>query len=354
MCDTNVLKLILSSSNIKADTLILDQVRQILATQHDPESSIQHLKVLSSLLEICCDHLTDEVANKICQDLCLPFLFKSSENVAIPTSNVIVDIVSSISKLSFGRLSGVNRELLQMLCLQSLEAASDDVNLSTRKILHIKYAVQLTGSLLSVSTDVTWKDLVFKQILANIKNSDDIVLNQILRVIFPAIFSKDQSTLPNQLELLWDLISSIGYNVSGNQGDHRDQSNKCFLLLCSFADQFFPLHSSKHYTQLVAQDQFWSLLQTGFYNRDPLTRKRTLYLLKRILEITEKNQVAICGKGKNSEHGSPLFWWKVEDSKELSNTWDDYILLVETLEEKQVKYISGISPYMKISISPYV
>ncbi|KAI0221146.1 putative methyltransferase TARBP1 [Lamellibrachia satsuma] len=64
-----------------------------------------------------------------------------------------------------------------------------------------------------------------------------------------------------------------------------------------------------------------------------------MYLLKRILDALEKSDMAV---NTNSMSDDVKFWWRPEAKKDVSNVWNDYILLMETLEEKQTHVIKPL------------
>ena len=81
-------------------------------------------------------------------------------------------------------------------------------------------------------------------------------------------------------------------------------------------------------------DQFWAMLQSGLMSVDSLTRKRAMYLVKRSVDtltsdmcrVTD-NTGLICDK---------------ENKNTARDTFDDYFLILETLEEKQVHLVKQV------------
>uniref|UniRef100_A0AAQ5YJS7 tRNA (guanosine(18)-2'-O)-methyltransferase TARBP1 n=1 Tax=Amphiprion ocellaris TaxID=80972 RepID=A0AAQ5YJS7_AMPOC len=86
--------------------------------------------------------------------------------------------------------------------------------------------------------------------------------------------------------------------------------------------------------------QFWRMVQDGLIHRDSVSRKRALYLLKRCAE----------GKMLRFPHTVPplnhlydtLFKWVPDKSKLLREFWEDYALVMETLEENQVHVVRPV------------
>jgi hypothetical protein len=59
-----------------------------------------------------------------------------------------------------------------------------------------------------------------------------------------------------------------------------------------------------------------------------------MYLLKRLLDIIETENLEIGHITENQEQSR--FWWTSSRKTDMANMWMNYILLMETLEEKQV------------------
>lgn len=104
---------------------------------------------------------------------------------------------------------------------------------------------------------------------------------------------------------------------------------------------------------------FWRVVQDGLTHRDCVSRKRALYLLKRCAALSEEEGVdcphSASQEGKETHHGSfdllkrfhnrvsdtsaeeVLFRWTPDKSRLLRDFWEDYVLVMETLEENQVR-----------------
>ncbi|XP_047191125.1 probable methyltransferase TARBP1 isoform X2 [Scophthalmus maximus] len=87
--------------------------------------------------------------------------------------------------------------------------------------------------------------------------------------------------------------------------------------------------------------QFWRMLQDGLTHRDGVSRKRALYLLKRGVALSEGQQVD-CPLSPSREGGETLFRWAPNRSKLLREFWEDYALVMETLEENQVHVVRPV------------
>ncbi|KAG3257835.1 TAR (HIV-1) RNA binding protein 1 [Ictidomys tridecemlineatus] len=86
------------------------------------------------------------------------------------------------------------------------------------------------------------------------------------------------------------------------------------------------------------------LLQRGLGRaEDALTRKRARYLLQRAVEVSAELG-ADCTCDAHGGTGPSLFWWSEKKKDELLKFWENYILLMETLEGNQIHVIKPVLP----------
>uniref|UniRef100_G1L9G6 tRNA (guanosine(18)-2'-O)-methyltransferase TARBP1 n=1 Tax=Ailuropoda melanoleuca TaxID=9646 RepID=G1L9G6_AILME len=90
--------------------------------------------------------------------------------------------------------------------------------------------------------------------------------------------------------------------------------------------------------------RFWRTVQAGLAQaQDALTRKRARYLLQRAVEVSAELG-AHCTCGPQEGNGPSLFWWSVKKKDELLKFWENYILIMETLEGNQIHVIKPVLP----------
>ena len=150
-------------------------------------------------------------------------------------------------------------------------------------------------------------------------------------------------------EQVWEITLTIhkehGQHTYITKSVDQLAERPCFLL-CGTADWLFPVDGLGDIgTKLLNNGEFWRLLQCGFWNEGTLTRKRSMYLLKRILDICDKNNIEI-DINKDS-----LFSYNPKMKQTFGKVWDDFILLMEALEEKQVHVIKPLMPRIQNLIS---
>ncbi|KAJ7987487.1 hypothetical protein DPEC_G00327010 [Dallia pectoralis] len=90
--------------------------------------------------------------------------------------------------------------------------------------------------------------------------------------------------------------------------------------------------------------QFWSVLQDGLTHQDNVSRKRALYLLKRCVALSEEEAAQYPSKSTSGEedNGELMFRWAPDQSKLLREFWEDYALVLETLEENQIHVVRPV------------
>ncbi|XP_070257404.1 LOW QUALITY PROTEIN: probable methyltransferase TARBP1 [Myotis yumanensis] len=90
--------------------------------------------------------------------------------------------------------------------------------------------------------------------------------------------------------------------------------------------------------------RFWRTVQAGLADaEDALTRKQARYLLQRAAEVSAEQGVP-CTCGSGEANGPSLFWWSEEKKEELLKFWENYILIMETLEGNQIHVIKPVLP----------
>ena len=76
------------------------------------------------------------------------------------------------------------------------------------------------------------------------------------------------------------------------------------------------------------------MIQNGIVLNEPLSRKRSMYLLKRSLDVLDKQ---LGDLSVVSKKGNRIFYWASTNKDSLRSLWQDFVLIMETLDEKQVE-----------------
>ncbi|XP_029643100.2 LOW QUALITY PROTEIN: probable methyltransferase TARBP1 [Octopus sinensis] len=176
-----------------------------------------------------------------------------------------------------------------------------------------------------------------------LKVFDETLVGQISCTLLKDMIRSCDDYYP-QAVALWAVITDISKETE----TCPDEVYNCkpLTILCSLADFWFPVKQniqSEQFLDLRRDPLFWNLLQQGFSQSNSLARKQSIYLLKRIVDICNETQENLeCSLSES--HQVPLFWWDKQHSHQLTKLWDDFIILFEIFEEKQVHIIKPLLP----------
>uniref|UniRef100_A0A8D2LTR2 tRNA (guanosine(18)-2'-O)-methyltransferase TARBP1 n=1 Tax=Varanus komodoensis TaxID=61221 RepID=A0A8D2LTR2_VARKO len=138
------------------------------------------------------------------------------------------------------------------------------------------------------------------------------------------------------------------------------RASRALLVLSALSDAVFPAGAQQRNGAGSAGEaaqvldarlcsSFWTVVQKGLTENDALCRKRARYLLKRAVDLSEKLR-GECRCSQDPGNGKPcLFWWCAEQNEQLTHFWENYILIMETLEGNQVNNIF-YKAQMKIAV----
>lgn len=264
---------------------VLDSVCLSLLGKIHPsiDSCVENLAVLTSASSLCgtCLLKADEVRAVTLIEQCLGLLKNYSHDTEWPSEEEgVMDIYCCLS-------------VLQHISKQSRNK-----------------------SLPTVQSKLLLGYFIIAQAMKYMKNN--LLINMTMNCLQNIISLSSDGKL-NRLTAVWELI--IEEFDAGNE--------KPYVLLCGMANHFFPVINNNVVLDLKTKDAFWRIIQRGISKTTPSSRKQSMYLLKRITDICNT-----CGVSVQSEH---LFQWG--PSGDYLEIWDDYILLLETLEERQVRVL---------------
>ncbi|XP_072292360.1 probable methyltransferase TARBP1 isoform X2 [Eucyclogobius newberryi] len=113
-------------------------------------------------------------------------------------------------------------------------------------------------------------------------------------------------------------------------------TGRALMCLTALSDHMLTPNSLTSDPRLPAQ--FWRVVQDGLTHKDGLARKRALYLLKRCVLLSQDRGLGC----QASEKGELLFTWDSNHSQVLREFWEDYALVIETLEENQIHVVRPV------------
>ena len=326
----------------------------------DKASSITRcLQTLAVLLRDVKGKDFEELGSRCLHEVCVPCLrWLSREQGSIPqaalatalkTTALVLSMVMEESKVLRNTVVSwcvhiINDELCSQQALQSGQQEGSTTELMTASVVLPLLQFVLESSASVQRGDDCLSEL-FEALLKLVINSDSgAQFFLICSTLLPKFITAQDGRL-ERLEKIWELIKSVHLNKT------TVESNKMELaltLLCCCHDVFIIHDDSSPFStsfpadlfeatggcallDLRKEDTFWDIVQEGLTSSDPLFRKRCMYLLHCVLVSVQKEQG---GERVSSENW--VFWWEAGSAKQLLAVWNDLVLVLETLEEKQV------------------
>ncbi|XDV50678.1 hypothetical protein PO909_019694, partial [Leuciscus waleckii] len=225
----------------------------------------------------------------------------------------------------------VSHGLLQVLMTR------DDGNNETGR-LDVDVAIEVTAVLLSsISYDGDIISRTLSCTLCCVKDlSDSIVSKIIVRIWFTILKSCHKEAESEVLHQIWEDL------LSWYQRDRTESvSARVLLCLTALSDHLYSPETSQDRPDPRRSLRFFRAIQAGLTHKDSVTRKRALYLLTRCVALAEikKEHVFTSVEPHTDEI---LFRWMPEQQQLLREFWEDFALVLETLEENQIHVIRPV------------
>ncbi|XP_063048318.1 probable methyltransferase TARBP1 [Engraulis encrasicolus] len=284
---------------------------------------------------------------------CIPLLVQMSEN-ASHKSESGAKIFNSLCRLLGSCLALLHDskevEKLTAITLSVFTSLEGDDGIHIKGQFDMDIAVEILAILLPLLPGD--QDLLSKLtpcILSAVKvlSGDAQVSKILVRVLFTLLHCVDDRSRADILLRIWQDLCFWHQN----ENNAHAVTSRALLCLTAVSDYLFPPSetalrptTTPHSTGLPdprCSLSFWTVIQAGLTHRDNVARKRALYLLKKCVAQSEM---------ENSDLGSPtspdgevcLFRWVPSKSKELQTFWQDYVLIMETLEENQIHVVRPV------------
>lgn len=142
------------------------------------------------------------------------------------------------------------------------------------------------------------------------------------------------STVPKLIEGLngYDMLSRIWNHLEQMKGESR---NTALKVLSSLSDYYLPVSidgkSPKYESELVFKQKFWEVVLYGLMSDDPTLRKISVYLTKRAIDYVASLKINLNVKLLDQT----LFSWIHQKQGLYRKQWDNFFILMDSLEEKQ-------------------
>lgn len=337
--------------------------RQIQPSTHDDQEPLLHkhealLQCMDTLLLLLPQVLAMsdsdilEIAKDVVCDIVDPYLYfvatQSSKDLT-PSFKTLWSILSLLLKNSRS-LTACGPHILQIFIDLFDEVCKGHSSTSYDDPFPVSPNVVITVLAQSLSradpTEIERNGLslsvLFDGVLSVLKRADLQTCYLITSSLLPLLFNAQNAQ--RRACQVWDFIMDVHRQVVCVTSLGSDL---ILALLCCLSDVFLSFNESSPFSSLSSltadnrgpvcdlrkEDQFWEIVQENLVSYDPFARKRARYLVHLVLESV---------RSKGAEEGEPIvsdtrvFWWSAESNEDLGNLWDDLMLVLETMEEKQV------------------
>ena len=289
------------------------------------------------------------IAEEVLNNICLPLLH--CVHPFIDTRKEILVLLGSICDLlSAAAVCDKTNSVLNSLlgtCIGYLDiflvekpSTSDVVH--NKELVDIYSVVEVLRTVLVKACDESMveRDDMLKGNINNVFDKcvqvadliDVDLVGSICVPLFIRLLSLDSHIVVEKMNKIWDLMKNLTKGLTKT----RNEDRKVYILLCGFANYFFPVSGICVCTDLRCDEKFWAMLQNGLLSKDSVNRKRSLYLLKRIVDICETNCLEVNDSMVADLANVPVFSWSKKNAASLTKIWQDLILLLEVFEDKQV------------------
>lgn len=318
-----------------------------------------------------------KIGNQIVCNICVPYLrilssdscLKPANKVSVTAAlNALANLLSALllqkgsSSLGPKIIKDVFISVIDQLCSQrsfeskfheGLQVGSTEVGAEERCIFDPQLIISLLHSVFVATGVESIEEMdaenepaiaaMFGRLFILLQHCDLSSCFLLMSSLLPLFVTK---THTGRVLELWDLLTSIH---CGKTTVDCSESDLMLITLCCFHDVFICHNKSSPFASpfppevlsnapildLRLNSTFWSIVQEGLVSSDPLARKRCMYLLHCVLMSVQGHKLQ-SRSGQSIKSDKWVFWWDEGYAEELQKAWDDLILILETMEEKQV------------------
>ena len=282
------------------------------------------------------------LANKIVSSICLPLLTNISSCIGDDNSNQLC--CNLIHLLTSSVLdSDVELILVNLVDIVATNPAGDlgDDELETCHENQQLSVAALLGDLLFNGSQLAeakceaslyhWREMCVDHILHVLPTGRDRLVQRLAAGTLPLMWQAlTDAQRVAKADLVWTAIRDVARDPSRDARPH--------MLLCALSDLLLATEDGRGAGQtgprLLSDPDLWLVLQAGLRHHSATCRKQSIYVLKRVVDVAQTNALAFTSAGEDTQ--AAVFWWDADHASELATLWQEFILLMETLEESQV------------------
>ncbi|KAI9478551.1 MAG: hypothetical protein EXX96DRAFT_571334 [Benjaminiella poitrasii] len=202
----------------------------------------------------------------------------------------------------------------------------------------------------------SWMDLVFTVAISMVPCTDVPTRTKLNHDLLPNLFRWQQNALQqveikkqvNWCEMLWDRTLQMFALPAINL-----LRLEIYGLIARFFEFYFGIKSEgKNESNVILKDlrfdeDFFRILQSGLKSNDSSARKYSSYILKRIIDFTDKHQ----HQQNHDVEWTPYFRWNLEHASRYLTFWDDWFLLYDIMHENVIHLVDPVLPRFELILT---
>jgi len=291
--------------------------------------------------------VSDEDGQNLLSEVCMPCLIKLSPTEE--ANKLVIQWVCKVFVCIFQKCPTQTKSfmLLQLLALSKASNIATQGPLGGERVqklmidagvlIQVFVAVFTQIDLLRMENDDKLYHIsseLFDCTLSYLQYVDKQLCYQLCSGVLPCFIvgAKDGQ---NRLTSLWNIAKGAYKNQINVE---MNPLHLVLTVLCCFAHQFIGLSDDNRLSLLVdlrSSPVFWTVIQEGLGSSDPLNRKRSAFLLQCSLKSVSTSKIT-----NDFSTSDQVFWWSKIHEPQLKEVWEAVVLLLETLEEKQVNLLT--------------
>lgn len=235
-------------------------------------------------------------------------------------ANLVPLLLESSRKLAETEFKPVYDVLCQSVTAYLRLAINENVDTSVQLVNHCFECYRALVRTSNGTSLADWSQLM----LDALKVGKSEVISHVIAVYIPEISALNKDEFQSFLQSVVETVRSyFDLNDAGYLDEKRSGG---FSILCGVAQYLRQTVIVQEEDAAICDDFFWLIVQHGLVHPDSLTRKRSMYIMKHVLDACCDEKITLSVR---------IFSWNADNSAKVMATWEELFLVLEVLEEKQ-------------------